>query len=437
MSAALVALSSLVGCGSADDEGTDPEVTCNDAEIVENGECILDPFRFEPDTQLDEDNVLYFSGKELTILTDLPDPPKSGFRLIMEPQDIPPGFDSDAGEMKGIEDFSPCQSWPMPEVKNRWVYTAQIHTTPGLHHANMYGLEVDPVDGAQPYPQCRMSADSLVFGQISRALGGADRSELFVPTVLFANSTQVIGVEAERYALADGYAYELPPGIEIATNTHLQNTTPDMLHVEAAWDFYTMPADLVTDPAIMFVYIHFGFLLPPRSDKAIHGNCDWGGGDVLAIMPHTHQWATGFQADFGMAPEREFDGAPMPARDVFATDVAGYSRQGTGLADSDIETYYPALKTAGTNAVQFECQFRNTTDHDMVFGVGENEMCFMFGYTSPPEGQRVGLMLDEQASCLTVNDGSPGQGPLDFGGWLASQPPDVAERIAAFRGGGG
>lgn len=397
-----------MACGSTDGgdpadgepEGPIEGASCGDGRIIDDGECVLDPFRYEPDERLDFDNVLYFGDEPLTLLTDLPDPPKSGFRLVMVPQEVPPGFDSETGAGDGYADVSPCQAWPMPDVGNNWVYTASLHTTPGLHHANMYGMAVDPDQGAQPYPNCRASADSMVFGQIPRALSG-DVENTFVPAVLFANSTQVIGVNAEQYALAEGYAYELPAGIEIATDTHLQNTTPDSLHVEAAWDFYTMPVEAVTNPASMFVYIHFGFLIPPRSEKIVHGNCGWGGGDVLAIMPHTHQWATRFVTNFGTAPL--IDNAPDIALDSFITDVTAYDRDGIGLIDSDVQVYDPALETTGMDSVQFQCHFNNTTDHEMRFGVGENEMCFLFGYQSPVEAQRIGLMTSEDGACVTLD----------------------------------
>ncbi len=439
-SSAVVAVFTLglaVGCSSSDGEDTSPGpegLECADSEIEEGGECVLNPFRFEPDNQLDQDNIVYYGNQDLVLLADMPPPPKSGFRLVMEPQDLPAGYDSES-ESVGMTDVSPCQSWEVPDLANRWVYTSVVHTSPGLHHANLYGLQVDPAEGPQPYPNCRQSADARVFGQITRYLGGTPASELVSPVVLFANSTQVIGVSAERYALADGYAFEVAESLEISANTHLQNTTPDNLRVEAAWDFYTMPADQVVNPAAMFVYIHFGFLLPARSQKSIHGNCEWKGGDVLGIMPHTHQWATGFKADFGTAPLREYDSIPEPGFDQFTTMAAAYDRAGTGLADSDIEMYNPALSTAGANAVQFQCEFNNTTDHEMRFGVGENEMCFLFGYTSPPEARTVGLMIDEQASCITI--GGDGRNVFNMGEWLGTQSAEAVAGISGRASNGG
>ncbi len=440
------ALGLLPACGSSDDgSDRDPGPTCSSAEIVENGKCVLNPFRFEPTERIDLNNIVY-DGQflpempdTLELLTDLPPAPRSGFRLVMTPQNVPSGYDSET-EDPGIKDGGSCQAWPIPDLTHRWVYTAVVHTTEGLHHANLYGLALDPVAGPQPYPKCRTPADSLVFSQVFQFITGTPRKDLFVPSVLFANSTQVIGKSAERYALADGYAFEVEENHEVATSVHLQNPTPNELRVEAAWDFYTMPADEVVNPAAMFVYIHFGFLLSPRATETIHGNCNWGGGDVLGIMPHTHQWATNFRTAFGSAPMRAFDDAPEPRLDAFNEQVLAYDRAGTGLADSDIEMYSPPVKTDGMDTVQFQCSFDNTTDHEMTFGVGENEMCFLYGYMSPPETRRVGIMLGEATSCVTFQMYEEDE-KFDLGGWIASQPPeadeDIQRLISRFGSGGG
>ena len=403
-------------CGSSDDGGDDSsEPKCDPGHIREGGECILDPYRFEPAEQLDVDNVVFGAPDESLELLDLPPPPKSGFRLVMEPRYAAPGLDEEE-----------CHSWQLPDITHRWVYTAELHASPGLHHANLYGLAPDPEKGPQPSPGCRGRADGQIFGQIQTVITGADTSDVIVPTVLFANSTQVIG--GERYALAPGYAYELEPGIEVMTDVHIQNTTPDELRVEAAWDFYTMPASEVTSPSAMFVYIFLDFLLPARAAKTITAECNWSGGDVAAIMPHTHQWATGFNVDFGTAKMREYDDMPEVGG-WEETLVRPYERAGTGLADSDIETYDPPVVTADANAVRFECQFDNTTDHDMCFGIGENEMCFLFGYTSPPEAQRVGIILTEGASCLTLNPAENGENNFDIVKWVTTQTPEAAGKI--------
>ncbi len=420
---ALVAAPLALACSSSDDSSDGPAgPACKKGQIEAEGQCILDPYRWEPAEQLDLDNVVAGNPDDAFVLLDLPPPPKSGFRLMMEPR-----------VLEGGDEQERCHSWQLPDLTHRWIYTAELHSSPGMHHANLYGLKPDEVGGPQPSPGCRGRADGQIFGQLQVVFTGGDTSNLIAPTVLFANSTQVLG--GERYGLAEGYAFKIEEGFEVMTDIHLQNTTPDELRVEAAWDFYTMPESEVVNPSKMFVYIFFDFLIPPRSQKTLTAECNWAGGEVAAIMPHTHQWATGFNVEFGTAKMRDYD--DMPEIGGWEnTLVKPYDRQGTGLSDSDIQTYDPPVNTDGADSVRFECHFDNTTDHDMCFGIGENEMCFLFGYTSPPEAQRVGVILTEGSSCLTLNPADAGKKTFDIGGWLDTQPPEAAAKIISdFTGG--
>ncbi len=416
--AGLAAAASLAGCGSTDGgegkrgPGTSP---CGSGTIEEGGECVLDPYRHEPDQQLDTDNVMYFGTDELELLS-LPPPPKSGFRIIMEPQYVESGLD----EYR-------CQAWPVPDLANEWVYTAQLYTTPGLHHANLYGLEQSP-EGPQPYPGCRGRADGQIFGQISTIIAGGDTTNLYAPDVLFANSTQV--VDTERYALPEGYAYRVFPGREVMTDVHLQNTAPETIRVEGAWDFFTMPADQVTNEAAMFVSVWLDFLIPPRAEKTLSVECAWDGGNVAAIMPHTHQWATGFDVEFGTSelyPDGLMAGQPIPG--TFQSKVHPYARTGTGLADSDIEVYDPVVDTDGMNAVRFQCHYENTTDNDMCNGFAGHEMCFLFGYVSPPTVQRVGLIPTEGAPCISLDPDEAGQKRFDVAEYLSVVDGATRDRL--------
>ena len=51
----------------------------------DDGDCVIDPLRrFEPAERVDFDNVVAYGDAELTL--DLPEPPKSGFRLVVAPR---------------------------------------------------------------------------------------------------------------------------------------------------------------------------------------------------------------------------------------------------------------------------------------------------------------------------------------------------------------
>lgn len=392
---------------------------CPEGELLFDEKCRPDPFRHEPEEQLDENNVQYYSDEELTTL-ELPPPPKSGFRIIMEPQWVEPG-----------EDVYPCQAWEIPpELENHYVYTSVVHTTPGLHHANLYGTEINDETGPQPYPGCYGRADGAVFGQIGGLLSGKTYGELKVPDVLFANSTQVVGREA--YELPPGYAFKVTPGNEIVTDVHLQNTTGKRIRVEAAWDFYTMPKELVEKEVAMFVNIWLDFRIPARTQKTLNTTCAWDGGEVAAIMPHMHQWATGFDTMFGTAElyeDGELAGQPVVG-DLETMQAHPYHREGADVGESGVQVFSPAVDTNGANAVQFQCHYDNFTDADMCNGFAGHEMCFLFGYVHPPEAQRVAVIPTEGAPCLSlnVNTADP-NGTLNILEYFNQSPPEVRDRL--------
>lgn len=53
--------------------------------------------------------------------------------------------------------------------------------------------------------------------------------------------------------------------------------------------------------------------------------------------------------------------------------------QGAFDTASDIKMYAPAIKLENGDQLRYERTFNNTTDHDVIYGIGENEMCVLFG----------------------------------------------------------
>src|SRR5690349_11660247 len=86
----------LAACAAPPDEPCPSGTQPNDS-----GRCIDPSARYEPVERIDENNVVAF-GEALQVL-DLPDPPKSGFRLVAPPMTLGPG-----------EEIETCLSWPYP-----------------------------------------------------------------------------------------------------------------------------------------------------------------------------------------------------------------------------------------------------------------------------------------------------------------------------------
>lgn len=379
--------------------GTTPPSTCDAGWIEQAGQCLDPAHRYEPEHALDHDNVVNY-GPPLQKL-QLPPPPKSGFRLVLTQQVLQPG-----------EEIFYCHAWKLPETVNKYVYHAELHTTPGLHHGNMYATAIDADKGPQPYPACHPGAAAHIGNGISGTLSG-DLSQVDVPDILFANTTQLVG--HEELTFPDGYAWELRPGREVVMDTHLLNTTDEPLVVEVAYDFYTMPEAKVTHKVAPFVYFWLDFEIPPQAESSLTASCDWFGGEVTTIMPHMHEWARDFGVDFLTS-----DGEPV---------ASPYPSDAIDGGETQIAVLDPAVDTKEAVNVQFTCTWMNNTDHPMCNGVGENEMCFLFGFMTPPEKQAIGIIPTPGAPCITINGNDPESSDFDMGTYFAALEAEQQSRL--------
>jgi hypothetical protein len=303
-------------------------------------------------------------GDPLTQLA-LPEPPKSGFRLVAAPRLMQPG-----------EEIDVCLSWPIPDVARNVVYSARLYTTSGLHHSNVVAKPIDKEMGPNPYPGCNPGAGDP-FSQIGEG----------IPDVLFANSTQVVGEETLTFPI--GMGYPLDVSREVSSDFHLLNAGGEAEVVEVVYDFFTMAdGDLEMEVAPFLMQVN-DFLIPPHTTKTIGSTCTVFGGHIITMMPHTHKMAQSFTVD--LLPNA---GGEKRVLDDGAFDL-----------ESDIHTYDPPIDLTDIDKARFECIFDNNTDHDVVYGIGENEMCILFGYIYPREKQMVGYAESEDQPCTAIQLG--------------------------------
>jgi len=355
LAAAFVVLAPL-GCAPS-------SLVCDEGLVPFRGACVDPARRYEPDSPLFADNVAAY-GDPLEML-DLPPPPKSGFRIVAPPTTLAPG-----------EERSFCLAWPIPDVPRNIVHAGRLYTTPGLHHSNVTAKPIDSELGPNPYPDCLPGA-SDPFSNIADG----------VPDVLFANSTQVVG--EETLSFPEGMGYVLDTAREITTSIHFLNTTSEPQRVEVAYDFFTMAGgDLVQEVAPFVVQIE-DFSVPPHTKEVVGTTCHVFGGEVVSLMPHTHELATAFNVDLVSA-----DGS---ARRVYA--------DGAYDLESDIRSYDPPLDLEGVTSIHHECHFDNTRDVEVRYGIGLDEMCILFGYLYPPEKQFAGVVSNDGDPCWSIQLG--------------------------------
>jgi hypothetical protein len=351
----------LIGCSSSSEDGAAP-LTCGKGLEPFRGRCVDPAQRYEPEQRIDKNNVVAY-GDPLSKLK-LPEPPKSGFRIVVPPRTMKPG-----------EEVDYCVSWPFPKFQNKIVYAGKLYTTPGLHHSNVVTKVVDAKLGPNPYPKCHPGA-SDPFAQLPAN----------IPDVLFANSTQVQGTEAVWFP--QGMGFPVDTTREIVTNIHMLNTAAADERVEVVYDFFTMTAeDLVEEVAPIFMQVN-DFLIPPHSTGEVGAECNIFGGTVVEMMPHTHKFLTEFSAELVSG------GKPKTLISQGAFDTT-----------SDVHLFDPGIDLSGAETMKFRCRFDNTTDHDIKYGIGENEMCILFGYVYPVEKQFVAYSTYQGQPCKSVQIG--------------------------------
>lgn len=360
--ALVVASLAFVACTGTTPETTstttaDATVPCPSGTEELDGRCVDPGARYEPEERIDHDNVVAF-GEPITQL-DLPEPPKSGFRLVATPRTLAPG-----------DEISTCISWPFPAIKNTLVYAARVYATPGLHHSNVISKPVDEDFGPNPYPKCHPGADDP-FSDVPAV----------IPDVLFASSTQVTG--REELVFPPGLAFRIDPTREVSTNYHLLNVTAEEQTIEVVYDFFTMPDDKLVNEVAPFAMQVNDFLVPPQATQDVGTTCKVYGGNVVSIMPHFHQFSERFTTEI--------------LRSGGDVEMV-YEDQGFDI-ESDIITYDPPLQLGEDDSFRFGCRISNTTDHDITFGLGENEMCVLFGYLYPVEKQVVGYSPYQGEPC--------------------------------------
>jgi hypothetical protein len=245
----------------------------------------------------------------------------------------------------------------------------------------MYGVPLSDT-GESPYPACNPGQGD-VFAQIPNLLEGD------IMDVLFANSTQIEG--GEGIVFPEGMAFRLTTeGREVATSIHWVNATGDTLVSEIVYDFFTMPEDEVTEEIVPFVFENQAFAIDPQTTGDIVTTCDITdpSARIVSLMPHAHQRTTNFIVDLLGA-----DGADR------IYESGGYD------VESDIRVFEAPIALDAFSQIEHRCTVENDLNEPIVYGVGTNEMCTLFGYLYPPSAQQLGYVGAGSDACLAINIG--------------------------------
>jgi hypothetical protein len=246
----------------------------------------------------------------------------------------------------------------------------------------MYGVPLSDL-GESPYPACNPGQGD-VFAQVPNLLNGN------IMDVLFANSTQI--ERGEGIVFPKGMAFKITTeGREVATTIHWVNATADTLTSEVVYDFFTMPESELTEELVPFVFDNQAFSIAPHTTGDIVTTCDITdpSAHIVSLMPHSHQRSVDFTVDLLGSPDgpsRIYTGGPYNV-------------------ESDIRIFDEPISLEGFTQIEHRCTVENDLDEPIVHGIGNNEMCTLFGYLYPPSAQQLGYVASGSTSCLAVNIG--------------------------------
>ena len=293
-----------------------------------------------------------------------------GFGISLPPTTMAPG-----------EESFPCWVFPLElDGPSHIVGGGKLVASPGLHHGN---VTTRPVTGQGLRP-CEEGESAELGGEASDILAGG--------AVLFGSSTQIVGEEWQSFP--EGMGFPIADDYEIVARMHYLNTTGETLEVAPSYEWFTVDEATVERVLGPFAWVLTGWEIPPLSTHTATGHCNNlpGPMQVVNAMPHMHALGTEF---FGTYVGGELDGDRW-------LDSVGYDPE-----DGVITQYTPAIDLGQGEGFTFGCTWKNTFDKAIGEGVGDDEMCILFGYAYPYDNAYSG-QATPGGGCVLIAPPPPG-----------------------------
>lgn len=281
-----------------------------------------------------------------------------GFTIAVPPEQLAPGAET-----------YPCWVFPLDVTgPSRIVGGAVLRTAPGLHHGNITSR---PKTG-EGIRHCEAGAGNEGTDVIN---GGM---------VLFGSSTQKSG--EEWYRFPDGEGYRIQDGFEIVARMHYLNPTDLPLTVSPTYEWFTIDEATLVHELGPFLWMYNKFQIPPRATQTVSADCFLPNdhpSHIVTMLPHMHA--------LGRALTGSYIGGPLDGQRFL--DSQGYNPD-----DGVLVQYEPPVDLTNVDGVRFECTWQNTFDKTIVEGVGDNEMCMVFGYAWPVT--KAYTLVAEPSNCI-------------------------------------
>jgi hypothetical protein len=274
--------------------------------------------------------------------------------------------------MEAGQEEQPCWIFPIEITgPSRIVGGAKLVAPPGMHHGNLTSRPATPGEGIRP---CEPGDDNEGLDVLS---GG---------TVLFGSSTQLAG--EEWYSFPEGMGYRVKEGHELVARMHYLNASDEPMMVAPTYEWFTIDESKVTRQLAPFFWQYGDFEMAPGETLTVTGECTFAvdhAMHVVTALPHMHKLGTALYAQ----------GVGGPLDGYKFIDSPGYDPD-----DGVLMQFDPAVDLTDVDAVRFSCTWHNTLDVTIGEGVGDNEMCMIFGYAWPLD-QSFNLFAND-GGCLVV-----------------------------------
>jgi hypothetical protein len=253
-----------------------------------------------------------------------------------------------------------CQSWTLGNQDPVHVNAVELAAGLGWHHSNWYFVPDGDFDGPDGVWDC----DERDFDAAAAALRGG---------VLYAQSTQATG-EEQRFPA--GAVVTLPPHAKLVGDSHALNASTSSVTTSLTLTLDALPEDEVTVRLQGLALEYVPLDIPPRSRATFTTECDLAG---------AHQRQLGRPVDLSFYYVLMHYHALGAGARVEALDADGVGdvvfETGDSIGHTLGDTLDPPRAMEGKRGLRFSCTFDNPRDESVGWGIGDQEMCMLLGFT--------------------------------------------------------
>ncbi|MFW5920971.1 MAG: hypothetical protein ACOCUS_03970 [Polyangiales bacterium] len=299
-------------------------------------------------------------------------------RLAMEPVHADPH-----DEFDGV-----CQSYTLDNEEPIWVQAVRQKNEGSWHHSNWFFVPQDMFPG----PDGTWDCTDRGFDEVTAAVAGG---------VFVAQSTQV---REEEQRFVDGAAFRIPPHSKIVGDIHILHLSDEPTDTQMSFEIDPIPEEEVRTELHPMGFFNRAITIPPRTESQQAMECTFDEPQDFRFyyaLPHYHDLATGARI--------EVVGGEHDGETLFETHASVGEPWG--------ETYDPPFSLDGATGIRFRCGYDNPRDEQVVWGIGDQEMCVFLAYTDS-ELSWGGFASSGTNEMLGVEDGTAmHEAPCDLQGF--------------------